>query len=258
MHLFFMKFVPSDWTQDTRKLSIEARGGWIDIICALWNSETRGNLSLSIDGWAGILNLPADRTTQILKELKNMKIGSVTFRNSNVTISCRRILREESSRLSNVEKQRRYRGRLGYQNVTSKLPTELDVRCQKLETTSIPLPGNGESSLPAPGQHQASTGSGDHDNPAKIRKDSDHPVHRIVRGWKKLIGMPADDKTWDNEHFARCCKPAKHLLDTFGQDYDMTAECIVSVYENLAEKKGLMVTLETIAKHAHEWRESHG
>ena len=87
------------------------------------------------------------------------------------------------------------------------------------------------------------------------KKDSD--VHHLVRAWKITCGVHKDDKPWDRINFARCALAAKNLLAAMGGDKTMAADCMVEIYENLT-KKGLTVTLETVCRHAHEWRNLNG
>lgn len=147
MKLPFMKFYTADWIQDTRILTLEERGAWLDILCLLWNSKPRGSKTMTLADWGQYLGVESQKTGEILKSLNRKEIGNVTFGNDDITVMSRRITKEEKRRISDLEKVRRYRSN---QIVTEMLPKtyqeKLDTRSQKLYTRdkTNPLPG-GES-----------------------------------------------------------------------------------------------------------------
>lgn len=101
----FLQFYPSDWVQDTRPLSLAAKGAWIDIICLLWKSQIRGLHQLPIIGWARVIGATVDQTVAVIDELATMQVAEVEKTcNGDVTLKCRRMLREE-----NVREQARLR-----------------------------------------------------------------------------------------------------------------------------------------------------
>lgn len=78
------------------------------------------------------------------------------------------------------------------------------------------------------------------------------PVQKVVLVYKMATGYEKDDKSWDQLNFARCSKSAKALIDFLG-DWEKAADCVQDVYERLTSK-GLTVTLETVTKHAADWK----
>lgn len=95
----WMKFYPADWMLGTRSLSLAARGGLIDLICILWNCPTRGSKTLDLEGWSWELGRSLEETTQIFLELeKKQNLKMKRESNGDVTISCKRQLREEKAR----------------------------------------------------------------------------------------------------------------------------------------------------------------
>lgn len=86
------------------------------------------------------------------------------------------------------------------------------------------------------------------------RKD---PVSRLVMMWKMgLCGVPKDDKVWDKVHWGRCSKSAKNLLMIFNDDIDVAADCMAEIHERLT-KADIVFTLETVCRHAYDWRAKH-
>ena len=90
----FLQFYPADWMKDTRALSPETKGAWIDILCALHFSTTRGKLSLTIDGWARVIGQSTEKTRICVDELRMLSTCDHTECNGVVTLISRRMLRE--------------------------------------------------------------------------------------------------------------------------------------------------------------------
>lgn len=76
-------------------------------------------------------------------------------------------------------------------------------------------------------------------------------IQKVVKAWKIVTGALEDEK-WDKLNFARCSGSAKKLLDYFG-DWRIVSDCIEDIHGEFT-KKGLTTTLETIVKHATEWK----
>lgn len=99
-----------------------AKGAWIDLLCAMWRSQTRGMLSLPWQGYARLIGATVDQTKAAIGELIDMGICSlegeeeavsldmdVTDGNGNVTIINRRMYREEKERESTRYRVQRHR-----------------------------------------------------------------------------------------------------------------------------------------------------
>jgi hypothetical protein len=115
------QFYPGDWIQDTRALTLAAKGAWIDILCALWRSQTRGSLTLPLIGWARLIGGSADQAAAVISELVGMRICESNLdenlerkilsgdSKAEVRIECRRMTREEKDRQINGLYQKRHR-----------------------------------------------------------------------------------------------------------------------------------------------------
>lgn len=109
-------FYPGDWVQDTRSLSLATKGAWIDILCALWRSQTRGSLTLPIIGWARLISATVAHTEAVITELVDMRVCECTKNSQNLsapddrqmTLINRRMFREGNERLQHIERQRKY------------------------------------------------------------------------------------------------------------------------------------------------------
>lgn len=78
------------------------------------------------------------------------------------------------------------------------------------------------------------------------------PLQIVVTAYKVKTGHEPDDKGWDKLNFARFSKPAKQLLDYFGNWRD-AVKCIDDVSDYF-EKKNLSWTLETCCKWAADYK----
>ncbi len=93
------QFYPGDYIQDTRVLSLAARGAWQDLLCFMWRSDERGKLSYPIEGYARLFGASVDETKRVIDELIALNIcDSVMECNGNVTLINRRMVRDEKAR----------------------------------------------------------------------------------------------------------------------------------------------------------------
>lgn len=106
----FMKFYPSDWTTDTRFLSVETKGAWIDLLCQMWVAKDRGKITMDLAGYARLFGCDQTVAKRIICELVTRGVcvtcnaSSVTGNtnvpefNGDVTLISRRIYRDASVR----------------------------------------------------------------------------------------------------------------------------------------------------------------
>lgn len=74
----------------------------------------------------------------------------------------------------------------------------------------------------------------------------------LVYAYKVAKGFQKEDRAWDKANWSRFAKPAKEMADLFGH-WKLAVDCIEALAKGF-DAKGLDWTLETIAKHAHEWK----
>lgn len=109
----FIQFYPADYLRDTRCLSLAARGAWMDVLCALWNSQKRGQKTLSLEGWAGEIGKPEAEVSALLLDLESNGIGKfIHATDGKLTIISRRMLREERVRKGAANRKQNQRNRL--------------------------------------------------------------------------------------------------------------------------------------------------
>jgi uncharacterized protein YdaU (DUF1376 family) len=111
------QFYPGDYIQDTRTLSLAAKGAWQDLLCFMWRSEEKGKLSYTIEGYSRLFGAPIEETKRVIDELVSLKIcDSETECNGNVTLINRRMVRDETTRKQTNNRVKRFR------NANEKLP----------------------------------------------------------------------------------------------------------------------------------------
>lgn len=139
--LSFMKWFPGDWLRDTRLLSSEGKGAWIDVLCIAWNEPERGVYHRVKDDFCRELQIPNDRYEIVLRELA--KVGDVMIGNDSVTVKSRRMVKLDKHYKLNANRVAKYRSNAKVMHdVTDKT---LDVRRSQdvrlLKTTAgEPLP----------------------------------------------------------------------------------------------------------------------
>ena len=113
------QFYPNDWSRDLEEHPLEVEGAWIRLICKLWYSPTKGTMTRTLDQWSRIMRESTERTRELLEYIGQEGIGDITFipensngeSNAEVTVQCRRMVRDEVIREQNRARQAEYRKR---------------------------------------------------------------------------------------------------------------------------------------------------
>ena len=97
--LHWLQFFPSDWIRDTRDLTVAAKGLWIELLCGCFlNRLARGTFRTTVRKLARrVGGTPMEVRTRLL-ELGAEGVAVVSWRGSRVTVTCRRMVREEKER----------------------------------------------------------------------------------------------------------------------------------------------------------------
>lgn len=108
------QFYFGDYIRDTRSLSLEVKGAWMDIIAHGFFKTPQGRISQSYDEWARMLGCDTATVKTVIDAIKKQGVGDVvTERNGDVTVVNRRKFNEWKERNSNKERQKNYRDRHG-------------------------------------------------------------------------------------------------------------------------------------------------
>ena len=149
MKLPFLQFYPSDYLVDTRILTLSARGAWVDILCVLHGSSTRGTATFPVRGWSRIMGVSEAEFETTIEEIDAMKVGNVLrCSNGDVTITCRRMLNEAITREQTRLRVQNHRNK--ERNNERNAPSNASVTPNKSEVISHKLEEEGESDAEAP------------------------------------------------------------------------------------------------------------
>jgi hypothetical protein len=142
------QYYPSDFDRDTAAVSLSGRGAWISLLNAMWFSQNRGELTLSIVGYARLLRATVEQTVTALNELIEFHVCDaffeqgreqrvttlqVTESNVKVTLVNRRMDREEKIRKSTAFRVAKHRARHG--NVSP--PADVTSPSSILQSSSV-------------------------------------------------------------------------------------------------------------------------
>lgn len=86
----------------------------------------------------------------------------------------------------------------------------------------------------------------------RIPEPTVDPISALVILVKVLRGVQYDDRPWDKVHFPRYTKSAKILLDICGS-FAQAKRCIEDLVQEY-DSKDITWTIETVTRHAHEWK----
>lgn len=70
----YIQFYLGDYIKDTRVLPLNVKGGWVDLILAMWDNEPKGELIGTIEDFARIMNCSKDEANLVIQTLKQKKI----------------------------------------------------------------------------------------------------------------------------------------------------------------------------------------
>lgn len=117
-------FYVGDYIKDTRALTLEARGAWMDMLCVLFDNG--GEITWPMTDIATFWGVHVDKCDAIVRDLSRLKIANVTVGVTGlVTIVSRRMKRDAEARENNKirkrkERDRKTRHRSGHASVTAK------------------------------------------------------------------------------------------------------------------------------------------
>lgn len=88
--------------------------------------------------------------------------------------------------------------------------------------------------------------------PYIIAEPTENPIAALVILYKVTKGVDYDNRVWDKIHFGRATRSAKEILMILGS-FETSKKCLEELAEKF-ESNDLSWTLETIVKHAFDWK----
>lgn len=193
------QFYFSDYIRDTRSLSLEARGAWMDILSQGFFKTPQGRISQDLDAWATMFGCSVDTAKTVLEAIKKHQVGDVvTERNGNITVTNRRQYRTWKEKDDARIRQENYRKRRGHDEEEPK------SRKNNGKVTSY------SSSSSSTSSSSSKTNTHTREGPSENLQASDYefPVKQLVEAFPtmrltpKAIGFienevkPGDELAW--------------------------------------------------------------
>ncbi len=187
------QFYPSDWTRDLEEHPLEIEGAWIRICCKLWWEEERGTATKTLAKWARILHSGEKKSLSIVAYLFKHRIADVVIEKDAITITSRRMVRDEY-----IRRIRTSAGIRGGNPVLKKAPPE-EVLDKQTAVKQNPTPSSSSSSSPSekeispPASASPPAGDGDFEQfwahyPRKTAKQA------AFAQWRKAKDRPGADE----------------------------------------------------------------
>jgi len=178
------QFYPSDWQRDLDDHPLEIEGAWIRLCGRLF--WTGGTSTKNLEEWARILRKNSKKTLEILLYLQSKSIGDLVIQNNEITITCRRMVRDE-----NIRKIRTNAGAKGGNPIL--LAQKKDSIClTKIEP-------NGTQTIeqnPTPSSSSSSSSSKDKEKVCK-KKDQTHPLFQQFWDlYPRKVAKPQAEKSF--------------------------------------------------------------
>ena len=106
------QFYVRDWLSDPslRQIEFSSKGIWMDLLCYLWESETRGELTSDKRGFCRMIGCAENEFEQFLSDAEKTLFCDISVTNNViVTVRNRRMYRDEKQRKNNRERQQKFR-----------------------------------------------------------------------------------------------------------------------------------------------------
>lgn len=104
-------FYPGDWLKDTRVLTLEHRGCWIDLLCVLYEND--GEITWSLDEIARFVTLSCAACDAFVTALSRLRVADVRYESRDkITIVSRRMKRDVTRRQDNALRKQKQRDRM--------------------------------------------------------------------------------------------------------------------------------------------------
>lgn len=190
------QFYGKDFLADVelQAASASSRGIWINALCLMWESRTRGEISGHETIMPRRLNCTPEEFALFLSENKSLKFANVTICNGEVTIRNRRMFNEEKSREDNRLRVRKCRrNAASNENVTPPSSSASSSASAKKEKTDTPTTVGVFVKTPP------SDGVVDQPDPPK----DDCPHGEIVKAYHEILPELAHVRVWDGDNKAQ-------------------------------------------------------
>jgi hypothetical protein len=76
-------FCLEEWKQDTRFLSLKEGGAWMDLLCHMYLASPRGQLTHTLEEYAGLIQATEEETEALLLTLIELRLADVEIQSDD-------------------------------------------------------------------------------------------------------------------------------------------------------------------------------
>lgn len=105
----YIQFYLGDYIKDTRVLPLNVKGGWVDLILAMWDNEPKGELIGTMEDYARIMNCSKEEADLVIQTLKQKKI----FDYDDLSNGHFRIISRKQKKMEKLSEIRKKAGKTG-------------------------------------------------------------------------------------------------------------------------------------------------
>ena len=186
-------FYPHDWTGDPalQRASAASRGIWINLLCRMWWSDPRGTLTATPEQFCRLANCTGEEWEAFCVEAQRDNFADVTLCPKNVTVTNRRMRRDDRTReLARLRKERERSKRDSHASVTFPSSVSVSVSVSEADKTL------------------ATVVAADRDAPGPVDTQADLPIDppwpdQVADVKARLLEMQAPDDLMDPVYWLR-------------------------------------------------------
>jgi uncharacterized protein YdaU (DUF1376 family) len=91
----YIPLYTGDYLKDTRRLPLEARGAWVDILIFMWENKERGVLIGTMEEFAQMMSCTLTQANFVIGLLQQKTVCDFeVLKNGQIKLSCRRMIRD--------------------------------------------------------------------------------------------------------------------------------------------------------------------
>jgi len=70
----YLKFYIGDYIKDTKRLPLNIRGGWVELILAMWDNDPKGEITGDMEEFSRVMSCSLEEAILVIQTLKQKKI----------------------------------------------------------------------------------------------------------------------------------------------------------------------------------------
>lgn len=128
------QFYPADWIKDPKlqMCSFQTKGIWIDLLCRMWESETRGIIEGSKTDFCRLIGCTRHEFVKFLQENRAKKFADIEENGTKLVIKNRRMIKDQKIRNAWKEQKRAQRQQEDVRSVVQ----DMSSQCPPVSSSS--------------------------------------------------------------------------------------------------------------------------